>query len=60
MAEGANVIINALTTGATAVASSFVSLIGSLVESPTMIGLIGIGLAFGILKFALHRLPGVR
>lgn len=60
MTEGANVIINALTTGATAVGSSFVELIGSLVQSPTVIGLVGIGLAFGILKFALHRLPGVR
>ena len=56
----ANIIVNALTSGATAVATSFVSLVASLVDSPFIIGLVGISLAFGILKFALHRIPGVR
>ena len=60
MGEGANAIITAMTSGATAVASSFVSLVASLIESPFVMGLLGIALAFGLLKFAMHRIPGLR
>ena len=60
MAEGANAIVTAMTTGATAISTSFVSLVASLIESPFVIGLLGIALAFGLFKFVMHRIPGLR
>ncbi len=55
-----NAIITAMTTGSTAIASGFVSLVGDLIASPAVAGLIGLGLGYGLLKFVMNRLPGVR
>lgn len=57
--EGANVIIGALTSGATGIATTFVSLLGDLVESPVVIGCIAVALGYGLLKFAFNRLPSI-
>lgn len=60
MQETGVTLISAITDGATAVVGSMVSTIADLVDSPTVLTLIGLAIGYGVVKFVFNRLPMIR
>lgn len=58
--ENTATIISSLADGASAIASGFVNVIGSLVGNSQVLTLIGLAIGFGIVKFVINRLPMVK
>lgn len=57
---GGATMIDAITSGATAVTSAVVSTVSSVVASETFITLIGLAIGYGVVKFVINMLPMIR
>lgn len=53
-------MIEAITTGATAVTGAVVSTVSAVVASETFITLIGLAIGYGVVKFVINMLPMLR
>lgn len=57
---GVPTMIEAITSGATAVTGAVVSTVSSIVASETFITLIGLAIGYGVVKFVVNMLPMLR